>query len=169
MAAALRSASVLRAAPLQVNTRSDHGLGILRTAFQSVQLATYTPNNACRPQLPALGALLLLIRLPVASTLQSFTNAAVHMQARRVGCAPAVRGLRPMVAVRSVAVKAPEVADYTVEERVGAAAATYGDMTASIKPRNHCFDAICRTHCAASGCYCRVVDNGDSTRRCTYM
>jgi hypothetical protein len=41
-------------------------------------------------------------------------------QARRVSVAPFTRSNRPVVVVRSVATKAPEVADYAVEERVSA-------------------------------------------------
>lgn len=40
------------------------------------------------------------------------------LQTRKLACAPISRTMRPMVAVRSVATKAPEVADYAVEERV---------------------------------------------------
>eukprot|EP00879_Flechtneria_rotunda_P031139 GHRR01033991.1.p1 GENE.GHRR01033991.1~~GHRR01033991.1.p1 ORF type:complete len:217 (-),score=79.11 GHRR01033991.1:1339-1989(-) len=53
----------------------------------------------------------------MASALRSAVVRAAPLQVRRFACPPVTRSQRALVAIRSVATKAPELSQYTIEER----------------------------------------------------
>lgn len=55
----------------------------------------------------------------------------VYLQVRKLACPAVGRSVRPAVAVRSVATKAPEVAHYSNEEIVSATAAALQPSSAA--------------------------------------